>query len=109
MAELKSIFEALMLEANSDMRSAKLLLDGAEFSRSIYHSQQAVEKAMKASLVLTGAIITDDHWISDRFKQVFPEMPDIHCFLIRKSQYGFLHVNITSMMQMMHIKKRPLF
>jgi len=45
-AELKKIFEALMLEAHSDIRSAKLLLDGAEFSRSIYHSQQAVEKAM---------------------------------------------------------------
>lgn len=86
MAELKDIFEALMLEANSDIRSAKLLLDGAEFSRSIYHSQQAVEKAMKASLVLTGAIITDDHWISDRFKQVFPEMPDIHN-LIHDSKY----------------------
>lgn len=86
MAELKKIFEALMLEANSDIRSAKLLLDGTEFSRSIYHSQQAAEKAMKASLALTGAIITDDHWVSDRFKQAFPEMPDIHN-LIRDSKY----------------------
>lgn len=86
MAELKKIFEALMLEAYSDMRSAKLLLDGAEFSRSIYHSQQAVEKAMKASLALTGAIITDDHWVSDRFLQVFPEMPDIRK-IIHDSKY----------------------
>jgi len=85
-AEIKKIFEALMLEAHSDIRSAKLLLDGAEFSRSIYHSQQAVEKAMKASLALTGAIITDDHWVSDRFKQAFPEMPDVHN-LIRDSKY----------------------
>ncbi len=86
MAELKNIFDALMIEAYSDIRSAKLLLDGAEFSRSIYHSQQAVEKAMKACLVLTGAIITDDHWVSDRFKQAFPEMPDIYN-LIRDSKY----------------------
>jgi HEPN domain-containing protein len=85
-AELKKIFEALMLEAHSDIRSAKLLLDGAEFSRSIYHSQQAIEKALKASLSLTGAIITDDHWVSDRFKQAFPEMPDMHN-LIRDSKY----------------------
>jgi len=28
---------------------------------------------MKANLALTGAIITDDHWVSDLFKQVFPE------------------------------------
>lgn len=41
---------------------------------------------MKASLALTGAIITDDHWVSDRFKQVFPEMPDMHN-LIRDSKY----------------------
>jgi HEPN domain-containing protein len=45
-ADAKQIFEALMLEAQSDIRSAKLLLDGMEFSRSVYHSQQAVEKAI---------------------------------------------------------------
>ena len=77
MIDAKQIFEALMLEAHSDIQSAKLLLDGTEFSRSIYHSQQAVEKAMKASLVLTGIVITDDHWVSDRFIKAFPEMPNI--------------------------------
>lgn len=86
MTETKKIFEALMLESCSDVRSAKLLLDGAEFSRSIYHSQQAIEKAMKASLALTGAIITDDHWVSDRFLQTFHEMPGINN-LIRESKY----------------------
>jgi HEPN domain-containing protein len=84
--ETHKIFEALMLESCSDVRSAKLLLDGAEFSRSIYHSQQAVEKAMKASLVLKGALITDDHWVSDRFMQAFPEIPGIKN-LIRESKY----------------------
>ncbi len=86
MADAKQIFEALMVEAQSDMQSAKLLLDGKEFSRSIYHSQQAVEKAMKASLVLTGIIITDDHWVSDRFMQAFLAMPDIKN-LIRDAKY----------------------
>ncbi len=86
MANAKQIFEALMLEARSDLRSSKLLLDGAEFSRSIYHSQQAVEKAMKASLVLAGIIITDDHWVSDRFMQAFPEMPNL-LNLIHDSKY----------------------
>ncbi|MDD5615516.1 MAG: HEPN domain-containing protein [Candidatus Methanoperedens sp.] len=86
MPETQKIFEALMMEACSDVRSAKLLLDGGEFSRSIYHSQQAIEKAMKASLALKGAIITDDHWVSDRFLQAFPEMPGINN-LIRESKY----------------------
>jgi hypothetical protein len=44
--DAKQIFEALMLESQSDIWSVKLLLDGTEFSRSIYHSQQAVEKAI---------------------------------------------------------------
>jgi HEPN domain-containing protein len=85
-ADAKQIFEALMVEAQSDMRSAKLLLDGTEFSRSIYHSQQAVEKAMKASLVLAGIIITDGHWVSDRFLQAFNEMHNIRN-LIRDAKY----------------------
>jgi HEPN domain-containing protein len=84
--ETQKIFEALMMEACSDVRSAKLLLDGGEFSRSIYHSQQGIEKAMKASLALKGAIITDDHWVSDRFLQAFPEMQGINN-LIRESKY----------------------
>lgn len=86
MVDVKQIFDALMIEAQSDIRSAKLLLDGTEFSRSIYHSQQAVEKAMKACLVLTGIVITDDHWVSDRFIQAFPAMPDIRN-LIRDTKY----------------------
>ncbi|HDN65218.1 MAG TPA: HEPN domain-containing protein [Methanosarcinales archaeon] len=39
----------------------RLLLDGEIYSRSIYHSQQAVEKAMKSCLTLAGRITTDDH------------------------------------------------
>jgi len=41
----KEIAEALMVEAKSDLDAAKLLLEGGIYSRSIYHSQQAVEKA----------------------------------------------------------------
>ena len=86
MADTKQIFEALMIEAQSDMRSAKLLLDGTEFSRSVYHSQQTIEKAMKASLILAGIVITDDHWVSDRFMQSFSTMPNIQT-IIRDAKY----------------------
>lgn len=71
----KEIAEALMIEAKSDLDAAKLLLEGRIYSRSIYHSQQAVEKAMKSCLALAGRIITDDHWVSDRFVDTFREMP----------------------------------
>jgi len=71
----KEIAEALMIEAKSDPDAAKLLLDGEIYSRSIYHSQQAVEKAMKSCLALAGRIITDDHRVSDRFVDTFKEMP----------------------------------
>ncbi|PXF58694.1 MAG: hypothetical protein C4B59_12750 [Candidatus Methanogaster sp.] len=64
-----------MIEAKSDPDAAKLLLDGEIYSRSIYHSQQAVEKAMKSYLSLAGRIITDDHRVSDRFADIFREMP----------------------------------
>ncbi len=86
MADAKQIFDALMVEALSDIQSAKLLLDGTEFSRSIYHSQQPVEKAMKASLVLAGIVITDDHWVSDRFMQSFSAIPNIQN-LIHDAKY----------------------
>nr|QNO42557.1 hypothetical protein MMHALIEK_00033 [Methanosarcinales archaeon ANME-2c ERB4] len=70
----KEIAEALMIEAKSDLDAAKLLLNGEIYSRSIYHSQQAVEKAMKSCLALAGIIITDDHRVSDRFADIFREM-----------------------------------
>ncbi len=41
---------------------------------------------MKAGLVLTGIVITDDHWVSDRFMQSFPMMPNIQK-LIRDAKY----------------------
>lgn len=86
MADAKQIFDALIIEARSDLRSSKLLLDGTEFSRSIYHSQQAIEKVMKAGLILAGIVVTDDHWVSDRFMQSFSTMPNI-MNIIRDAKY----------------------
>ena len=44
MADAIQISQALMIEAKSDIRSAKLLLDGTEYSRSIYHSQLGISR-----------------------------------------------------------------
>lgn len=74
--DTKAIAEALMIEPKSDLNSAQILLKGGEYSRSIYHSQLAVEKAMKSCLALAGKIITDNHFVSDRFIHTFSTMPN---------------------------------
>ena len=64
-----------MIDAKSDLDAAKLLLNGEIYSRSIYHTRQAAAQAMKPCLALAGIIITDDHRVSDRFADIFREMP----------------------------------
>jgi HEPN domain-containing protein len=48
----KELAKEFFLTALDDLKSAKLELDGKIFNNSIYHSQQAVEKAIKALLIL---------------------------------------------------------
>ena len=47
-------------EAQADLRSAKLLLAGKEYSQTIVHCQHAAEKTLKAALALRNIIITRD-------------------------------------------------
>nr|QNO45151.1 hypothetical protein GMDKAGHH_00004 [Methanosarcinales archaeon ANME-2c ERB4]QNO46047.1 hypothetical protein OOGCPJEC_00032 [Methanosarcinales archaeon ANME-2c ERB4]QNO50332.1 hypothetical protein NFHCAOLN_00002 [Methanosarcinales archaeon ANME-2c ERB4] len=82
-----------MIEAKSDPDAAKLLLNGEIYSRSIYHSQQAVEKAMKSCLALAGIIITDDHRVSDRFADIFREMSGT---VQKSSDSRTLYLSLTS-------------
>jgi HEPN domain-containing protein len=57
----KDIAEAFLIEAKSDLNSARLLLNGGEYSRSISCSQHAIEKTLKAALVIKNIIITNTH------------------------------------------------
>jgi HEPN domain-containing protein len=48
----KDIARAFLKEAESDLRSARLLLAGREYSQTIAHCQHATEKILKAALAL---------------------------------------------------------
>ena len=46
----KEIAQAFIKEADADLRSARLLLAGKEYSQTIMHCQHATEKILKAAL-----------------------------------------------------------
>lgn len=75
----KDIAEAFLIEARSDLNSARLLLEGGEHSQSIAHSQHAVEKTLKAALALRDIIITSQHVVSADFVTAYhPDFPEAH-------------------------------
>jgi HEPN domain-containing protein len=63
----KELAKEFFLTALDDLKSAKLELDGKVFNNSIYHSQQAVEKAVKALLILHNQFV-ETHFVADRIK-----------------------------------------
>ena len=63
----KELAKEFFLTALDDLKSAKLELDGKIFNNSIYHSQQAVEKAIKALLILHNQFV-ETHFVADRIK-----------------------------------------
>ncbi len=76
MHEPRAIAKAYAIESEADYQVARLLA-GTEFhSRTIFMSQQAAEKMVKACLALRG-IYTTDHNMSTLFKAVFgAELPE---------------------------------
>jgi HEPN domain-containing protein len=61
--------------AEMDLKSAKVLLDNDIYPDSIYHSQQCIEKAVKAVLVLNDMVIRK-HIVSAIFKKVVRKLSD---------------------------------
>ena len=53
------IAEAFIVEANDDIKAASVLFTNEMFSKSMEHSQKAIEKIMKAGLVLKGVILAE--------------------------------------------------
>ncbi|MBC8447490.1 MAG: HEPN domain-containing protein [Chloroflexi bacterium] len=70
------VARAFFKEARTDLRSARLLRDGGEYSRTVAACQQAVEKAAKAILALEGIIVME-HQVADRLVVAFPQMKDV--------------------------------
>ena len=75
----KDICIALMIDAIDDLKAADVLLKNNIFSKSVYHSQQAVEKSLKAVLALNAIFITDEHVVSDRFSLLFSRFNKVSC------------------------------
>ncbi|MBI4454005.1 HEPN domain-containing protein [Candidatus Woesearchaeota archaeon] len=73
----KDICIALINDAEVDMNAARILLDSKIYSKSIYHSQQCVEKMLKAMLALNAIIITDEHNVSDKLTLLFSKFNQI--------------------------------
>jgi HEPN domain-containing protein len=64
------ISNSFIKAAKSDLNSARILFKNREYSNSLYHSQQAVEKILKALLALKGRFIFR-HEVIAEFCKVF--------------------------------------
>ena len=58
-----------LLTAKADLKSAEIELKGGVYNNSAYHSQQAVEKVLKALLVLHNRFV-ESHFVADRVKDI---------------------------------------
>ena len=61
--------------AETDLKVAKILEDTKNYSNSVYHSQQASEKAVKAILALLSEQIYEHKVSSDFYDLVFSKYP----------------------------------
>lgn len=65
-----AISDGFKKAAKSDLKSAGILLKGKEYNNSLYHSQQAIEKILKAMLALKDRFIFK-HEVIAEFCKVF--------------------------------------
>ncbi len=72
----KEIAQAFLKEAETDLRSARLLLSAKEYSQTIVHCQHAAEKTLKAALALRDIIITKQHAVSPDFFAAYPDFDE---------------------------------
>jgi HEPN domain-containing protein len=63
----KELAKEFFLTALNDLKSAKLELEGKIFNNSVHHSQQAIEKTIKALLILHNQFV-ETHFVADRIK-----------------------------------------
>lgn len=66
----KKIAESYLLESEVDYQTAKITYSNGIYSRSVYFTQQAVEKAVKACLAMRG-IFTSEHNLVAVFSALF--------------------------------------
>ncbi len=82
-----AISDSFQKSARSDIKSAGILLKNKEYSTSLYHSQQAIEKILKAMLALKGRFIFK-HEVIAEFCKVFEKMVSLDFISLLKDK-GF--------------------
>lgn len=82
-----AISNTFLRASKSDISSARILLKNKEYSNSLYHSQQAIEKILKAMLALKGRFIFK-HEVIAEFCNVFKKTVS-RGFLILVKDKGF--------------------
>ena len=85
--DLKQIAQAFLKEARADLRSARLLLAGKEYSQTIVHCQHAAEKTLKAALALRHIIITRQHTVSPDFVAAFSDCAEANQIALAASAW----------------------
>jgi len=68
--------ELVSKEVEADLRSARLLLAGQEYSQTIVHCQHAAEKTLKGALALRSIIITRQHAVSPDFVAAYADFAE---------------------------------
>lgn len=66
---MKDLSKALIIEAESNLETAEILLKSEKYADSISYSQQAAEKIIKALLTIEGRGTIIDHYISAIFAE----------------------------------------
>lgn len=91
MHSLKSIARAYLVEGDVDIKLARLAFINSFYSRSVFFSQQAAEKAVKACLVMK-EVFTADHNTTALFRALYEkEIADfepVQAAAVRLERYG---------------------
>lgn len=66
---LRLIANAFLIEAGSDAKAVRLLIENSQYNLAIYHAQQSIEKLLKACLAAGGKIGIYKHEVFYFFKE----------------------------------------
>ncbi|MBI5190210.1 MAG: HEPN domain-containing protein [Nitrospirae bacterium] len=91
MHSLKSIARAYLIEGDVDIKMARLAFINSFYSRSVFFSQQASEKAVKACLVMK-EVFSSDHNITALFRALYEsrirDFEQVQAAAVRLERYG---------------------
>jgi len=74
----RQIAKAFFIEANTDLKAAKIAYENDIYSRCVSFNQESVEKSFKAGLAVLGIYGLMDHKVSDYFIQEFEGIIDVN-------------------------------